>query len=97
MAKQQNRIQIRDPGEYYRDVLKIEAYLKGGRALGEEACNLLCARLMQRREIRQDMLNHLAMKRGITADELVLAILADSVPPVSVAEMAELKEKDENE
>ena len=78
------RIQIRDPGEFYADMLKLEAFLKGGRSLGEEACNLLCARLMQRAEVRDNMLNHLAMKRGISRDDLVLAILngtAESVDP----------------
>ena len=85
------RIQIRDPGEYYSDMLKVEAYLKGGRSIGEEACNLLCARLMQRQEIRDRMLAHLALKRGMGTEALVLAILDDNVPAISESEMTEIQ------
>ncbi len=69
------RLNIRHPGEFYGDMLAIEAFLKGGRSLSEEACNLLCARLMQRREIRGEMLGHLAAKRKITVNALVDQIL----------------------
>ena len=81
------RIQIRDPGEFYTDMLRIEAFLKGGRSLGEEACNLLCARLMQRAEIRNEMLDHLALKRGISRDELVLAILNGTAETVESGDL----------
>lgn len=70
-----DRLNIRHPGEYYGDMLALEAFLKGGRSLSEEACNLLCARLMQRREIRGEMLEHLARKRGISVEALVEDIL----------------------
>ena len=88
------RIQIRDPGEYYSDMLKVEAYLKGGRSIGEEACNLLCARLMQRQEIRDRMLSHLALKRGMGTEALVLAILEDKVPPITDGEMTEMQSEE---
>ncbi len=81
------RIQIRDPGEFYTDMLRIEAFLKGGRSLGEEACNLLCARLMQRAEIRDEMLDHLAMKRGVSREDLVLAILNGTAESVDRSEV----------
>ena len=82
------RIQIRDPGEYYTDMLKLEAFLKGGRSLGEEACNLLSARLMQRAEIRNEMLHHLAIKRGISRDDLVLAILNGTAEALDSGDVA---------
>jgi hypothetical protein len=84
------RIQIRDPGEFYADMLALEAYLKGGRSLGEEACNLLCARLMQRREIRGEMLQHLAKKRGVSVDELTISILRGESGPMSAEDFREL-------
>jgi hypothetical protein len=91
------RIQIRDPGEFYADMLALEAYLKGGRSLGEEACNLLCARLMQRREIRGEMLQHLAMKRGVSADELIVTILKGEAKPISAEEFREIPAVEDEE
>jgi hypothetical protein len=78
-----DRLSIRDPGEFYRDMLLIEAWLKGERSLADEACNLLCARLMARAEIRGDMIAHLARKRGIDPAALIVEILAGRASPMS--------------
>lgn len=90
------RIQIRDPGEFYSDMLAIEAFLKGGRSLGEEACNLLCARLMQRREIRGEMLEHLSRKRGVTVEALVDSILKGEAAQMSPEEFKAMPQEDES-
>ena len=77
-----DRLNIRHPGEFYGDMLAIEAFLKGGRSLSEEACNLLCARLMQRREIRTEMLVHLARKRRVSVEALIEDILKGRAQPI---------------
>jgi hypothetical protein len=84
------RLSIRDLGEYYRDMLTLEAWLKGGRSLGDEACNLLCARLMGRKDIRAEMLRHLARKRRIEPGELVESILLGNAEPITQDEHREI-------
>lgn len=89
-----DRIQITKPGEYYMDALKIEAFLKNNTIAGE-AKSLICARLMQRKEYREEMLDWVARKRGVTRQELIDAILAGEAEKLSSSELAQTKQKDE--
>jgi len=89
------RLNIRHPGEFYGDMLAIEAFLKGGRSMSEEACNLLCARLMQRREIRGEMLTHLAKKRRISVSALMDEILKGKAQAMTPEEYKAMPDEDE--
>lgn len=90
------RIYITKPGEYYMDALTIEAYLKNNTVAGE-AKSLLCARLMQRKEYREEMLDWLAHKRGITRQEMIDLILSGQADKLSASDLAELKAQSANE
>lgn len=63
-----------DLGEYYSDMLAIEAWIKE-RPVATEAANLLCAKLQEREATRNAKLDHLASKRGISREELIQMIL----------------------
>lgn len=76
-------------------MLAVEAFLKGGRSLGDEACNLLCARLMQRRDIRGEMLSHLARKRRITVDALIEDILKGKAQAMTPEEFKNMPDDDD--
>lgn len=86
---QQPRLQIPYLGEHYTDLLKIEAWLKA-RSVPNEAQSLLCAMLMKREATRDDIIQRLAQKRGISQEQLVANILSDQEAHMSSAEYAEL-------
>ena len=65
-------------GPYYDDMIEIEAWLKG-RPVATEAASLLCAKLQERTETRNAMLDHEAAKRGVSRDELIQMILNGKV------------------
>lgn len=91
-----DRMQITRPGEYYMDALKIEAFLKNNTVAGE-AKSLICARLMQRKDYREEMLDWVARKRGVTRQELIDAILAGEAGKLDKSESEAVKglEKEE--
>jgi hypothetical protein len=69
------RLQIPFIGEYYYDELVIEARLKA-RTEVAEAASLICSKLMQRKDIRNEMIEQLAKKRKIGFDEMRRIILS---------------------
>lgn len=83
------RLQIPDLGEYYNDMLRIEAALKN-RTLPQEANSLLCAMLQQRDEKRHRMVEHLARKRQISFDEMWQQLLDGTYAPLASDELDEL-------
>lgn len=90
------RIYISKPGEYYYDQLTIEAWLKGNTVAGE-AKSLLCARLMQRKEYREEMIDWLARKRGVSRQELIDAILSGTADELNPNEYQEVKQRSKEE
>lgn len=80
------RVTISDLGEYYYDLLTIEARLKN-RTLANESNSLICAKLMERAPTRERMLKYLAWKRGITEQEVIRLILADKLGPINPADI----------
>lgn len=72
-------------GRYYAnlglshyEMLFVEAWLEN-RSLAEEAGSLLSAKLVQRKEERDEMLRKLARRMGITYDELWDGILDGTI------------------
>ena len=61
-------------GPYYREMLAVEAALKG-RSQTEEGGSLLCAMLQQRTDKRNDMVKYLARRRGMTFEQMWDALL----------------------
>lgn len=70
----EEQIHLENLGEYYRDMLQLEAFIKNS-SLTAQAENLLCAQLFQRNQYRNEVLEHLAWKRQISIEELESQIL----------------------
>ena len=67
------RFSISPIGEYYRDLLEIDAWINA-RTASAQANSLLCAKLQEREARIKDRVAYLARKRGITADEMWVLI-----------------------
>ncbi len=83
-------------GEYYDDCWTIEAEIKG-RAKTVEGASLLCAKLQEREEKRNKMVQYLADKRGIAFKEMWNQILTGKYEPLSNEELAKISEIDPND
>lgn len=65
-------------GPYYKEMLAVEAALKG-RSLTEEGGSLLCAFLQQRTEKRNEMVRYLARRRGLSFEQMWDALLSGEI------------------
>lgn len=83
------RIYASGIGEYYLDMLTVEASLKQ-RTEPMEAGSLLCAKLQERTEKRNTMVKYLAEKRGIEFEEMWALLLSGDMP--SDEEVEEIEE-----
>lgn len=68
-AKPSKRFWVSWLGEYYMDCLDVESALKHRTQAGE-AASLLSAKLQERKEKRDAMVQYLANKHGTTFDEM---------------------------
>ena len=83
------RLMVAPLGEIYDNALEIEAFLKN-RTKALEANSLLCARLMSRKEYRDNAIAYLAWKRGISADDMVKQILLGEAEHLTAQECWEV-------
>ncbi len=83
-------------GEYYDDCWTIEAELKG-RTKTQEGASLLCAKLQEREDRRNKMVQYLADKRGVSFKEMWNLILTGKYEPLTSDELAKISELDPKE
>ncbi len=88
-------MQLSALGEYYADILAVDAWVNG-RAPSGQAHNLLCSKLMQREDIVKERVAYLARKRGIDPDILWLQILKGEAEPINPSEIV-IAEKTKDE
>lgn len=74
MPRKDERLAIPALGEYYNDVLTVDAWVNG-RTKVAQAQSLLCARLQERDKLIRERVEYLAKKRGISFDEMWADIL----------------------
>ena len=74
MIRKDGRLTVSPLGEFYEDLLKVDSWINA-RTIASQANSLLCAKLMQRQAEIRDRISYLAIKRGISADELWTQIL----------------------
>lgn len=89
-----SRLSIPSLGEWYYDLLKIDAWVNG-RSMATQATSLLCAKLFQREEKIKERVEYLAQKRGISEQELWFQILRDQADPMSPGDIPETKPQGE--
>lgn len=85
------RLYLRNLGEYYTDQLRQEAFIKDS-PLATQAGSMLRAYLNKRTEYRNKVLTYLAWKRRITLDELKRQIALGEAKQLSQAEFKELEQ-----
>jgi hypothetical protein len=74
MPRKAERMSIPRLGEFYSDVLKVDAWIND-RSVPTQAQSLLCAKLQERYPIIQERVAYLAAKRNISPEEMWRQIL----------------------
>lgn len=72
-------------GEYYQDMLSLDAYITG-RTPSSQAGSLLGAKLQEREPKIKERLQYLATKRGVTVEELTAQILNGNIDNDDIAD-----------
>ena len=81
-----------EPGEYYRDVLKVDAFMRGVSDL-EQANSLLGAKVEERETEIVQRLEYMAWKRGVTPSKLWLDIITGQSKRITPEEIRDLREQ----
>jgi len=87
------RFSISPIGEYYRDLLEVDAWVNA-RTASTQANSLLCAKLQERETRIKDRVAYLAQKRGITADEMWVQILKGEAEDLAPGEFVDSSDDD---
>jgi hypothetical protein len=87
MARRE-RFSIAPIGEYYRDLLEVDAWINA-RTASTQANSLLCSKLQEREPKIRERLEYLARKRGITIDEMRAQILRGEAVDLAPDEIAD--------
>lgn len=95
MPKPTDRQYINYLGEYYDDCLTVEAELKN-RTKTFEGSSLLCAKLQEREQKRNLMVEYLAGKRNISFQEMWRQLLTKTYTPMTPEEYSQLQELGES-
>ncbi|WP_228055942.1 hypothetical protein [Lusitaniella coriacea] len=88
MAKKDERLSLPALGEYYDDLLIVDAWINN-RTKATQGQSLLCAKLQEREPRVRDRVEYLAQKRGVSASELWLQILKGEAQKISPADIEE--------
>ena len=91
----EEQIHLGNLGEYYTDMLQLEAFIKNS-SLTAQAETLLRTQLFQRTKYRNEVLEHLAWKRHISLDDLKKQILKKTAVQLSQNEFIEMKQLGES-
>ena len=83
-------IHLGNVGEYYTDMLELEAFIKNS-SLTVQAETLLRTHLFQRTKYRNEALEHLAWKRQISVEELKKQILTRTAVQLSQDEFIDME------
>jgi uncharacterized protein (DUF3084 family) len=88
-----DRTRISSLGEWYDDLLAIDALING-RSQAQQAASLLCSKLQEREEKIKQRVRYLAAKRGIPVDQMWLQLLKGDYRKLSDEELATLDNLD---
>ncbi len=91
MPRATERQYISYVGEYYDDAWTVEAELKG-RTKTAEGASLLCGKLQERESRRNQMVQYLADKRGISFQDMWNQILIGKYQPLTTEELVQIQE-----
>jgi hypothetical protein len=86
MAAKKARKVLAPMGEFYEDLLKIDAWINA-RTEATQGCALLCSKLQERETRIRERLDYLAEKRGIEAKSLWIQVLKDEAKEITPDEI----------
>lgn len=82
------RFSIAPIGEFYRDLLEVDAWINA-RTASTQANSLLCSKLQEREGRIRERVSYLAKKRGISPEEMWLQIVKGEAVDLSPDEIVE--------
>lgn len=85
-----DRLRIQNLGEPYGDALVVEAFLKD-RTTAAEANSLLCSTLHRRKDVRREMVEELARKRGLSFEEMWDRIVTGEASQLTPEQYAQIR------
>ena len=88
MAGTRPRLQLPKLGEYYDDLLTIDAWICG-RTKAAQGQALLYSTLLEREQLMKEKIDYLAKKRGVSPDELWKGILLGEAEELGPGEIPE--------
>jgi hypothetical protein len=80
MAKRDKRLTLTPLGEYYADLLQLDAWITG-RSQGMQGASLLTDKLQEREAMIKERIEYLARKRNIPSEDMRLQILKGEADP----------------
>jgi hypothetical protein len=86
MPKRDERLALPALGEYFDDLLEVDAWING-KTRTVQGQSLLCSKLQEREQRIKERVEYLAKKRGIPAEELWNQILAGRATRLSREEL----------
>lgn len=92
MPKKSERLQIPPLGEWYQDLLAIDAAIND-RSEPNQASSLLCGKLQERESKIRERVQYLARKRNKSFDEMWDDILTSNYEKLTPDEYADLKKQ----
>lgn len=92
MPKKSERLQIPPLGEWYQDLLAIDAAIHD-RSEPSQASSLLCGKLQEREPKIRERVQYLARKRNQSFDEMWDDILTGNYEKLTPDEYADLKKQ----
>lgn len=84
------RIRIPELGEWYADLIAVDSTING-KSIPQQALSLLCSTLQSREERIKKRVKYLAVKRGVTFEEMWLQILQGNYRKLTDEEISELE------
>jgi hypothetical protein len=96
MPKKDERLALPALGEFYDDLLVIDAWLNGSSKVNQGKI-LLSAQLQEREPKIRDCVTYLAKKRNISPDEMWLQILSGKAQKITADELSEIIEDEQEE
>lgn len=89
MPKKSERLQVPSLGEWYGDLLAVDARIND-RSEPTQASNLICAKLQEREPRIRERVEYLAQKRGIPFEEMWQQLVTGTYERITPDEWAKM-------
>ena len=91
MPRRDDRLALPSLGEWYDDLLALDAWINN-RSKPQQGHSLLCSKLQEREARINERIEYLAVKRGLTPQEMRMQILAGKAQRMTVEDLVDNEE-----